>query len=53
MQYDDGTLIKDWTSIDNEVLEKIYQSRNLTKAEKDILLATCRQVFHQRKRGIV
>jgi hypothetical protein len=53
MQYDDGILIKDFTSIDNEVLEKIYQSRNLTGSEKDILLSLCRQVFYQPKKGIV
>jgi hypothetical protein len=39
--------------MDNHMLEKIYQARNLTKAEKDILLALCRTIFHQSNTGVV
>ena len=53
MQYDDGTLIKDFTSIDNDVLRKIYRSRSLSTQERNVLLSLCRQVFYQPKNGIV
>jgi DNA-binding transcriptional regulator YhcF (GntR family) len=53
MQYDDGTLIKDFTSIDNDVIRKIYRSKNLSTQAKNVLLSLCRQVFYQVKAGVV
>ena len=47
MIYDNGKEIRDWTSIDNEVLEKIYRIEDLSKLTKDVLVSLCRQIFHQ------
>ena len=47
MIYDNGKEIESWTSIDNEVLEKIYRIEDLSKLTKDILVSLCRQVFRQ------
>jgi len=53
MQFDNGKEIKDFTAMDNEILEKIYRIQDLSKLDKDIFLSTCRQVFNQDGNNIV
>lgn len=53
MRYDNGKEIKDWTSIDNEILERIYRIQDLSKLDKDIFVSLCRQVFRQDGDNIV
>ena len=53
MRYDNGKEIKEWTSIDNEILERIYRIQDLSKLDKDIFVSLCRQVFRQDGDNIV
>jgi hypothetical protein len=53
MKFDNGAVIDSFTTIDNEILTKIYQAKNLTKNYKDILLYLCREVFYQETSGVV
>ena len=47
MRYDNGKEVESWTSIDNEILEKISRINDFSKLTKDVLLSLCRQIFHQ------
>ena len=53
MKFDNGKMIDDFTTIDNKILSKIYKDITLTKAQKNVLLSLCRQIFHQGIPGIV
>ena len=53
MRYDNGKEIKDFTAMDNEILEKIYRIKDLSKINKDIFLSLCRQIFYQDENNIV
>lgn len=53
MKYDNGKGIKDFTAMDNEILEKIYRIQGLSQLDKDILLSLCRQVFYQDENNVV
>ena len=53
MKYDNGKEIENWTSMDNDVLERIYRIEDLSKLNKDILLSICRQTFHQNGDNII
>lgn len=47
MRFDNGKGIKSWTSMDNEMLEKISRIEDLSKGTKDVLLSLCRQILYQ------
>ena len=47
MQYDNGKEIKDFTAMDNEIIEKICRIEDMSKLTKDVLVSLCRQIFRQ------
>ena len=53
MRFDNGKEIKDFTAMDNEILEKIYRIQDLSKLAKDIFVSLCRQIFRQDGNNIV
>lgn len=53
MKYDNGVTIESFTTIDNEILTKIYKAKNLTNNYKDVLIYLCREVLFQEISGIV
>ena len=46
MKFDNGKEVKSWTTMDNEILNKISRIADLPKATKDVLISLCRQIFY-------
>lgn len=53
MRYDNGKEIKDFTAMDNEIIEKIAKIDDLSKLEKDVLTSLCRQIFWQDEDNVI
>jgi hypothetical protein len=53
VKYDHSKMIKDFTAMDNDILEKISKIDDLSKIEKDVLTSLCRQIFYTNKQKVV
>jgi phage replication O-like protein O len=54
MKFDNGKIIKDYTTMDNDILESIYKQTDLTPSEMRVLLSLCRHVmWHDDTQNIV
>jgi hypothetical protein len=53
MRFDNGKEIKEFTTMDNEILDEIAKIEDLSKLTKAVLLSLCRQIFWQDDNHIV
>lgn len=53
MRFDNGKEIKDFTAMDNNLLEKIYKVDGLTDMQRRILLSLCRRILFQDENNVI